>query len=84
MNGLTALDLLKALFDLDKKGVDLEKVKVILGDDEELNGIHSAFFVEDYDMSKNNEDTKYLRDMMSFCFGHIVKGDDKDIYLMIS
>ena len=54
MKQLTMQDIYEFSLKLKKKGLDLSKLPVYLGDDDELNGIHNGWYCElidkeDYD-----------------------------------
>lgn len=53
------MDLAEYLKSEGMKEKDIQKMPVYLGDDEELNGIHMAFFVQPVD-SDNAEDDDYI------------------------
>ena len=61
---------LKVLYDFCKnaldKGVNLEDVQVYLGNDDELNGIHTGWFLTPVVNKKGvSEDNDYLLDMIN-------------------
>lgn len=63
MKVLKAGDILKILIRLrDKYGNELLDAPIVLGDDEELNGVHSAFFCQEID-TKNPKDDDLLFDI---------------------
>ena len=43
---LTMQSILEVALKLEKQGLDLSKIRVYLGDDDELNGVHNAWFCE--------------------------------------
>lgn len=53
------MDLVQFLKDKGMNTGEIYKMPVYLGDDEELNGIHMAFFVQPID-SDNAEDDDYI------------------------
>ena len=63
MEQLTMLEIYNKALELKNKGVDLSKIRVYLGNDEELNGVHNAYYCE---LIKNNgtEDSNYVVDLI--------------------
>ena len=59
MKQLMASDLARLLAKLIKKGEDLEKIPVYIGDDDELNGIHTAWYCQNVEENKK-EDEFYI------------------------
>ena len=75
MKVLKAGDILKILNNLKEKyGNKLLEAPVVLGDDEELNGVHSAFFCQEIDTKNPKgddllfdiEDIKYQTEWIEF------------------
>ena len=60
MKQLMASDLATLLGTLYKKGEDLTKIPVYIGDDDELNGIHTAWFCQKVE-EKQDEDIYYIK-----------------------
>lgn len=65
---LTMQKILDVALKLQKQGVDLSKMRVYLGNDDELNGIHNAWYCESI---KNNgsEDNNFIVDLINEDFG---------------
>lgn len=57
---LTMKDILDMAIKLQKEGIDLSKLKIYLGSDEELNGIHSAWYCEFIENNGNEEDNMVI------------------------
>ena len=55
MEQLMASDLATWLGTLYKKGEDLTKIPVYIGDDDELNGIHTAWFCQRVEEKKEED-----------------------------
>ena len=65
MNGqLTMEKILNVALAMKQKGIDLSKIKVFLGNDDELNGIHNAWYCE---LITNNgqEDNDFIVDLIN-------------------
>ena len=43
---LTMQSILEVALKLEKQGLDLSKIRVFLGNDDELNGVHNAWYCE--------------------------------------
>ena len=43
---LTMQSILEVALKLEEQGLDLSKIRVFLGNDDELNGVHNAWFCE--------------------------------------
>ena len=48
-----------------KRNYDLSKLPVYLGDDDELNGIHCAWYCETIDGNSEDEDMVFVIDMIN-------------------
>ena len=55
MKTLTVKDILSVLFNIRNKmsEEEWENLPIVLGDDEELNGVHEAFFIQEVDTKKS-------------------------------
>lgn len=55
MKRLTVKDILVVLFKIKNKMSiqEWENLPIVIGDDEELNGVHEAFFIQDVDTEKS-------------------------------
>ena len=59
MKQLTMKDILNLALELQNKGVNLSKLKVYLGDDDELNGVHNAWYCELVENNGEEENKKW-------------------------
>lgn len=75
MKPLNAEKLLQFLNKLKDSGQDLKKVPIYIGDDEELNGAHTAFDCETYNVT----DEEFI-ELLEEC-GHEIKFKDKAILI---
>ena len=82
MNGqLTMEKILNVALAMKQKGIDLSKIKVFLGNDDELNGIHNAWYCE---LITNNgqEDNDFIVDLINEDYNNNkVEKDEKFILL---
>ena len=72
MKQLIINDIFDLVNELTRKGMNFEDVMnlpLYLGNDNELNGIHNAWFCQLVDKNDNNEDMQYLVDMINEDFG---------------
>lgn len=68
MKQLTIKDIFDAVNKLQKSGVnfnDIMKMPVYIGNDDELNGIHCAWYVQSVDAKTNNDGEKWLVNMIN-------------------
>ena len=68
MKQLTLGDLLNFIADLTQKHMSLEELKALpiyIGDDDELNGIHCAWYTNVVDANADDEDNQYLVEMIN-------------------
>ena len=68
MKQLTLGDLLDFEADLRSKGMSLKErraLPIYIGDDDELNGIHCAWYVEDIDANSNDQNMQYVVEMIN-------------------
>lgn len=83
MKQLTLGDLLDFAADLRRKGMSLEEFRALpiyIGDDDELNGIHCAWYTNIVDANDKDEDNQYLVEMINEDYGnHEIK--DKAILI---
>lgn len=80
MKQLMLNDIYEMCLDLKRKGYDLKDLPVYLGDDEELNGIHTAWYNEFIDSKEDNEEVQFVVDMINDTTGNI-KLSDKGILI---
>lgn len=65
MEQLTMQDIVNLAIELKRNGLDLAKVPVYLGNDDELNGIHNGWYCELIDSEDKSEDNQYLIDLIN-------------------
>ena len=78
---LTMEKILKVALAMKQKGIDLSKIKVFLGNDDELNGIHNAWYCE---LITNNgqEDNDFIVDLINEDYNNNkVEKDEKFILI---
>lgn len=79
LNGQDIYNLLK---DLKSKGANLKNVNIYIGNDEELNGIHSAFCI-DIINTLDKDDKDYFIEMINNDYTNIEYNEEK-INILIS
>ena len=87
MKQLTLGDLLDFAAQVRREGMPLEEFRampIYIGDDDELNGIHRAWYTNLVDAESNDEDTAYLLEMINDDYGHRVNGKLKGKAILIS
>lgn len=78
---LTMEKILNVALAMKQKGIDLSKIKVFLGNDDELNGIHNAWYCE---LVTNNgqEDNDFIVDLINEDYNNNkVEKDEKFILI---
>lgn len=78
---LTMEEILNVALAMKQKGIDLSKIKVFLGNDDELNGIHNAWYCE---LITNNgqEDNDFIVDLINEDYNNNkVEKDEKFILI---
>ena len=65
MNQLTLKDIYNVANELLKNGEDLSKYPIYLGNDDELNGIHTGWYTNVLDVDNTDEDNQYMIDMIN-------------------
>ena len=78
---LTMEKILNVALAMKQKGIDLSKIKVFLGNDDELNGIHNAWYCE---LITNNgqEDNDFIVDLINEDYNNSkVEKDEKFILI---
>ena len=65
---------------MKQKGIDLSKIKVFLGNDDELNGIHNAWYCE---LVENNgeEENNCIVELINENIGNNVEENEKFILI---
>lgn len=72
MKQLIINDIFNLVEELIKKGMnfqDIMNLPLYLGNDDELNGIHNAWFCQLVDKNNNDEDNQYLVDLINRYYG---------------
>ena len=78
---LTMQSILEVALKLKEQGLDLSKIRVFLGNDDELNGIHNAWYCE---LITNNgqEDNDFIVDLINEDYNNNkVEKDEKFILI---
>ena len=77
---LTMQNILEVALKLEEQGLDLSKLRVYLGDDDELNGVHNAWYCE---LVENNgeEENNFIVDLINENIGNNVKKNEKFILI---
>ena len=78
---LTMEKILNVALAMKQKGIDLSKIRVFLGNDDELNGIHNAWYCE---LITNNgqEDNDFIVDLINEDYNNNkVEKDEKFILI---
>lgn len=66
MEQLTLQDIYNAIMKIKKLNIDLKDIQVYLGNDDELNGVHTAWNITPIDKNvKDNEDNDYLIELIN-------------------
>ena len=81
MNGqLTMEKILNVALAMKQKGIDLSKIKVFLGNDDELNGIHNAWYCELVE-NDGEEENNCIVDLINENIGNNVEENEKFILI---
>lgn len=77
---LTMQSILEVALKLEEQGLDLSKIRVFLGNDDELNGVHNAWFCE---LVENNgeKENNMIVDLINENMGSSVKENEKFILI---
>ena len=77
---LTMQSILEVALKLEKQGLDLSKIKVFLGNGDELNGIHNAWYCE---LVENNgeEENNCIVELINENIGNNVEENEKFILI---
>ena len=78
---LTMQSILEVALKLKEQGLDLSKIRVFLGNDDELNGVHNAWFCE---LIKNDgeKENNMIVDLINENIGGSVK--ENEDFILIS
>lgn len=77
---LTMQSILEVALKLEEQGLDLSKIRVFLGNDDELNGIHNAWYCELVENDEEEENTMIV-DLINENIGSSVKENEKFILI---
>ena len=77
---LTMQSILEVALKLEEQGLDLSKLRVYLGDDDELNGVHNAWYCE---LVENNgeEENNCIVNLINENIGNNVEENEKFILI---
>ena len=77
---LTMQSILEVALKLKEQGLDLSKIRVFLGNDDELNGVHNAWYCELVENDGEEENTMIV-DLINENIGSSVKENEKFILI---
>ena len=77
---LTMEKILNVALAMKQKGIDLSKIKVFLGNDDELNGIHNAWYCELVE-NDGEEENNCIVDLINENIGNNVEENEKFILI---
>ena len=77
---LTMQSILEVALKLKEKGLDLSKIRVFLGNDDELNGVHNAWYCELVENNGEEENTMIV-DLINENIGNNVEENEKFILI---
>ena len=77
---LTMQSILEVALKLEEKGLDLSKIRVFLGDDDELNGVHNAWYCELVE-NDGEEENNMIVDLINENIGNNVEENEKFILI---
>lgn len=77
---LTMQSILEVALKLEEQGLDLSKIRVFLGNDDELNGIHNAWFCELVE-NDGEEENNCIIDLINENIGNNVEENEKFILI---
>ena len=77
---LTMQSILEVALKLEEQGLDLSKLRVYLGNDDELNGVHNAWYCE---LVENNgeEENNCIVELINENIGNNVEENEKFILI---
>ena len=77
---LTMEKIVNVALAMKQKGIDLSKIKVYLGNDDELNGVHNAWYCE---LVENNgeEENNCIVELINENIGNNVEENEKFILI---
>ena len=77
---LTMEEILNVALAMKQKGIDLSKIRVFLGNDDELNGVHNAWFCELVE-NDGEEENNCIVDLINENIGNNVEENEKFILI---
>ena len=77
---LTMQSILEVALKLEEQGLDLSKIRVFLGNDDELNGIHNAWFCELVE-NDGEEENNCIINLINENIGSYVEDNEKFIII---
>ena len=77
---LTMEKILNVALAMKQKGIDLSKIKVFLGNDDELNGIHNAWYCELVE-NDGEEENNCIVELINENVGNNVEENEKFILI---
>lgn len=77
---LTMQSILEVALKLEEQGLDLSKIRVFLGNDDELNGVHNAWYCELVE-NDGEEENNYIVDLINENIGNNVEENEKFILI---
>ena len=77
---LTMQSILEVALKLEEQGLDLSKLRVYLGNDDELNGIHNGWYCELVE-NKGEEEDNLIVDLINENIGNNVEENEKFILI---
>lgn len=80
MKQLTMNDIYNLCNMLQSRGYDLSKLRVYLGDDDELNGIHNGWYCELVE-NKGEEEDNLIVDLINENIGNNIEKNEKFILI---
>lgn len=77
---LTMQSILEVALKLEEQGLDLSKIRVFLGNDDELNGVHNAWYCELIE-NDGEEENSLVVDLINENVGGNVKENEKFVLI---
>ena len=77
---LTMQSILEVALKLEEQGLDLSKIRVFLGNDDELNGVHNAWYCELME-NDGEEENNFIVDLINENIGNNVEENEKFILI---
>lgn len=77
---LTMQSILEVALKLEEQGLDLSKIRVFLGNDDELNGVHNAWYCELVE-NDGEEENNCIVDLINENIGNNVEENEKFILI---